>query len=471
MHSSKVLLAVILLLAIGTAIAAPDPLLMFVTFAVLAFGSYLLWPVRDAPVLLLAFGQQWLSVALKPIETAITHRRLDDLNDFGGVLTPAVYFALIALTFFAIGMRLGCGGNRIDWTKTLALDAQRWPPSKLMTFSLALLLVGHALEIASNYAGGARQILLALGGARQAGLFILAYWCLLNNRAVWLLGLVLVGEIAFGLTGFFAGYRNTLLVFLVAAVTARPRIGVVSIVGVAVAVAAMLSVSTFWSAIKPEYRKFLNEGVGGQVAAQPLRDRATFIVDAARRMDDATLQTGVEALIARTSYVDFLAKTIEYVPAYQHHANGRQVGAALLHIITPRILFPDKAPTPLDTDVTAEYTGMRMTSDASASISIGYLGELYVDFGYIGGVVGSFALGALGGASLRFLRQNFAISPIVSYGLAVTTILQFSLFETALIKFLGGAVTALLGAIFLQRVVLPWLMPASRRRVLKAQAA
>jgi hypothetical protein len=463
LHTSRFLLAAIAALGVICGAASPDPPLLLATFAVLGFGVYLFWPVTDAPLLLLAFGQQWLSVAIKPIETAVLRQPLDELSDFGGALTPAAWFGLAALMFLAVGMKLGIGRKRIDWSRTLALDAKAWPQKELILFALALLVAGHLLEYLSNYAGAARQIVLALGAARQAGLFMLAFWCLSNGRALGLLAAVVTLEIAFGLTGFFAGFRDTLLVFLIAAVAAKPRLSVVSIAGAVVGVAAMLSVSIFWSAIKPQYRDFLNEGVGGQVAAQPLGDRIAFVADAANHMDAERLRFGVTSLVARTSYIDFLAKTIEYVPTYRPHTNGSQIGQALVHILTPRILFPDKPPTPLDTAVTAEFTGLRMANDTGASISIGYVGEFYIDFGFIGSCLCTFAMGALGGLCLYLLRIRFEMSMMVNYGLAVAALLQFSLFETALIKFLGGAVTALIAALLLQRFILPRIAPLTRR--------
>ncbi len=84
------------------------------------------------------------------------------------------------------------------------------------------------------------------------------------------------------------------------------------------------------------------------------------------------------------------------MPDFVPHENGHLLGGSLLNIVKPRIFFPDKPETPDDSLVSAKYTGIRFDMAYNTSISIGYLGELYIDFGKIGAVIGAFAIGASG---------------------------------------------------------------------------
>ena len=63
--------------------------------------------------------------------------------------------------------------------------------------------------------------------------------------------------------------------------------------------------------------------------------------------------------------------------------DGAHIGATVIHVLQPRLFFPDKPPLLSDTDVVEKYTGLHFgdSSSAGISVSLGYLAELYIDFG------------------------------------------------------------------------------------------
>jgi hypothetical protein len=71
-HTAKSVAICVALITLVAAFASPDHLLVLCDGLVLVGALLLLWPERDAPILLLPFGLQWLCVAMKPIETALT---------------------------------------------------------------------------------------------------------------------------------------------------------------------------------------------------------------------------------------------------------------------------------------------------------------------------------------------------------------------------------------------------------------
>lgn len=458
MHSSSAIALLVVALTVVCAAISPDHLVLLALGLVLAAGVWLLWPRADAPVMLLAFGLQWLQVAVKPIETVFGGQRLDDLSDFGAPLTPAVGLAIAGVAALGLGLWAGAGGRRVDWGRSLGRDAHAWSQREVIPMALGLIVLGHAVALAAYHVGGGMQIFLALGGARNAGLFILAYWCLREGKALALLAAVVVLEIVVGLTGFFAGFRESLLVLLVAAAAARPRLDLRGIFAAGVVVSLVLAVGVFWTAIKPDYRDFLNQGSGQQEVTQSVGARLSYVGKAADEFKADQVQIGMKDLVARISYIDFLAETLKHVPDYVPHEDGRRLGAALLNIVTPRIFFPDKPPTPDDSAVTAQYTGLRLGLGGGTSISIGYLGELYIDFGYVGAVVGAFAIGLFGGLAHRTLRGYGGIPLFFSYGLSAMLMVAFTAFETDLVRFLGSIVTIFAACLVLQRLVAPQVL-------------
>jgi ABC-type thiamin/hydroxymethylpyrimidine transport system permease subunit len=137
----------------------------------------------------------------------------------------------------------------------------------------------------------------------------------------------------------------------------------------------------------------------------------------------------------------------------------------------PRIIFPNKAPLPSDTDIMAKYSGLRNVWDANTSISLGYLAELYVDFGIIGAVFAAGIIGALIGAACRYLQSRKHASVLLVAGVCIIPSLAIGYFGQAYAKFIGSFVFALAVAVFVQVAVIPGLysklggLRASQRRI------
>jgi hypothetical protein len=466
--SAAVCVAILTLIAAG---ASPDHLLVLCDGGALAVALWMLWPATDAPILLLPFGLQWISVAIKPMQTALTGQPLDTLGEFGQPLTDAAWFGLAGVTALGLGMWLFARRAHVDWAATLARDAANWTEGLVVQISLALIVVGTLLQAVAFHTGSATQIFLAFGEAQNAGIFVLAYWCLRESKALWVLAAVVAFEVVYGMTGYFAGFRETFLVLVIAAAAARPRLGVRGLLGVGAVFSAMLVVAVFWTSIKADYRGYLNQGSQQQVVMRTMSDRLSYVGKAADEFDQDQFRTGLRKLTSRLSYIDFLALTMNYVPGVIPHEDGRRLSEALTNIFEPRILFPDKPPTPDDSVITSRYTGIRLDTSGGTSISIGYLGELYIDFGKPPAVFGAFLIGCFAGFAYRVIRSFRGIPLFFSYGIATMALLVFGVFETDLVRFLGSAITYFLAAFVLQRAVAPQVLMALTNREARMRPA
>ncbi len=257
----------------------------------------------------------------------------------------------------------------------------------------------------------------------------------------------------------FGEYRVVFFVLFVAFASARPRINVSAFVATILAAIVAISLSAFWSAIKQDYREFVNKGSQEQVVLVPLEDRVEFFIDRVDNLDADTMARGFASMLRRISYVEFFGATLHFVPEGRPHENGTMTMAAISHIFLPRLLFPDKAPLPSDTTVTAAYTGLPITIRPGLSISIGYAGELYIDFGIIGMMAGMGILGFLYGKGSRFIQRHFD-SALISYGATVALLMPGFYFETALPKIIGGVLTSFIILLAMSKFVLPFAMNA-----------
>ena len=102
--------------------------------------------------------------------------------------------------------------------------------------------------------------------------------------------------------------------------------------------------------------------------------------------------------------------------------------------------------------MTNKYTGLGVSGmDAATSISIGYMGESYIDFGPVGMVVPIFGIGLFIGWIYRWLVHHAGVGYVVGMGLASSVIISAAALETTAPKTFGGlAVGVLIAWVFVR---------------------
>jgi hypothetical protein len=308
---------------------------------------------------------------------------------------------------------------------------------------------------------GLRQPLLAAGRVEWAGVFALTYVCTAQRRGLVYVVLIASFELIKGITGFFAEFKEVFVVILIGVVAASPRVKPrTAMIGLVLA-GATLAMGAFWSAIKADYRTYVSEGSWQQSALVPLEDRLDYLAHRVSETDAETMEFGFDILVRRWGYVDLLSATISNVPAKVPYENGALIGASVMHMLQPRLLFPDKPPLASDTDVAIRYSGIGFNEGGNAattSISLGYVTELYVDFGVVGALAVTFLLGLLLGCAVKYLMASTALPAIVNSGLAIVLAISVASFEEALAKMIGAAVTSFVVILALRSSFLPYLL-------------
>src|SRR5262249_59395388 len=90
----------------------------------------------------------------------------------------------------------------------------------------------------------------------------------------------------------------------------------------------------------------------------------------------------VDLFIDRLWAVYCPALALGRVPALMPHESGEILREAVIHALTPRVLFPDKPGVESDSEAVRKYAGVFVAGpEENTSIAFGYAGESYVDFG------------------------------------------------------------------------------------------
>ena len=281
-------------------------------------------------------------------------------------------------------------------------------------------------------------VIVAFNDGRWAIIYLLFLTILMQRKGYTLLCLILGFEIFIGFMGYFSEFK-TVLYALVLAVLSLPGRRIASLLVFPVIIVGVVF-STYWSAIKMEYRTFLNKGSAQQVVLVSTSEKLRRLTELVSAVNSETVAVGIEATVKRISYVDLLGRAMAYVPTSTPHENGRLWRNAIQHVLVPRMINPNKESLD-DSEITRRYTGMRIGGrDEGTSIGLGYMTESYVDFGRGWMSVPCLVVGIWLGVLYRFYLGRFFFQPLGASLLFVSIALNANTIAISNTKFLGAQV-------------------------------
>lgn len=447
-----------------------NTLLSLLSVAVLGLGFLLLWRPKVSPILLFVFGYQWLQASTKLFRANLLGVGVDELSQFGGQLSSAVFLSLVGLVFLAMGMRWGAGPARANDADLLREDGLIRPPVFWLKLYVVALLIATVAQVGARVVPGLSQPLLAVATLKWAFYWIFTYITFTRPdglRRLWLI--VFAFELALGFGGYFSEFRTILFMTILALVPAGLKLNVSRIIGLAGVAVLTLGLGVVWTAIKPDYREFLSQGERAQVVYVTYADSLAYAASLISALDNVALEKAASDLADRISYVEFFARAVDYVPAMVPYENGAIWWDAFVRPFMPRIFFPDKSVIN-DSDRTIEFTGVNVATAAEgASVSIGYMGEAYIDFGPYFMMVPIFSLGWGLGRFYKWIFNYPATRGLLGMGLATATLYPAAQFETSITKLIGGLVVTMLICWIVARWVAPRFFSPDRNNRRRAQ--
>jgi len=347
--------AAILIFAGISAVGSYDPGLTLACGVVIALAAGLLWRLGHPPAIFMAVSIQLSQVVTPIIRANVLGASPQEVSLLHiGDVAIATWFALAAMLCLVFGLWAGQLGLRSGLAGQLQREARSYSPENAFTFCIMLILLAAALDVLGSFSEGLRQPCLALSHVRWLGVFVLACVCLARRRGYSYLAIVALFEVIEGFTGYFSDFKSVFLVLLVAIFSIRQKMTPRKILAGLVIGGILLTLGAWWSAVKSDYRNYISGGVNEQVAVVPVEDRVAYLMDKAFSTDWSVIGNGFDLLAQRLGYVDWLAATMRHVPTHMPFQGGAQIGSAVLHVIEPRLLFPDKPPLPSDASVLAK---------------------------------------------------------------------------------------------------------------------
>ncbi|RTL71295.1 MAG: hypothetical protein EKK41_10645 [Hyphomicrobiales bacterium] len=383
-------------------------------------------------------------------------------------LEHATVLSLSAIVALAFGIALGAGAPRRGNSDMARQVILRRNDSVFFGMYAVSAALATAVGAVAWIQPGLAQPLVALAGFKWAFYWLLAYHSFVSGGTLRYFALAFAIEFVASIGGFFADFRAVFVMTACAFIAAGMRLTRGALAAVAVLVVVVIFLATLWTAIKGPYRAFVSGGQATQVVSVGFPERAAKIAELVSEIDAVAMTEAAATLAERFAYVEVFAAVIEVVPALIPHEAGALWIDALTRPFMPRLLFPDKAALN-DSQQVNKYSGLQVSGiEEATSISIGYVGETYIDFGSYGVVPAIFLWGVVIGLVYRWISYGSATRGPLGMGLACAALFPISALETSLPKAVGLLATTSLAAVVVSRLLVPrlcgWLQVKPDRR-------
>ncbi len=330
----------------------------------LAIAFQLLGGAGRKPVIVAHISLFWVAIFGGILVRDLSAKSFDQLPNE----RLAILLSLGALFAIALGYRLG---YREPVAQPATVESHLNRRKLVAGYWIAFVAASGLGYVAYAYPE-LTQPVLAFIGVKLLLLYLVCAQTFADRRGFGMLVLVVGAELVEGATGYIASYQVPLLIVLAASLSAPKGSLRLSQVAVgAITMAVILWVSLVWTAIKVDYRDWLeveDPAVTAQTGA-----RLDWIWN--RVSDGINYPVAFVKMTSRIGYMEFYGLALPRMGnnTTNYYLNG------LLNVIMPRLIFPDK-PVLDDTKITTEMTGRQF--GRAASVSIGFVPQADSDFGF-----------------------------------------------------------------------------------------
>ncbi len=419
--------------------AAPDS----VALAVGAFTPWLIFRLVGTPTMPAAIAfyllSQWLQIFARAFLTLVDGEPMAS-SIYGPWVANAYWYMLASTVTLALACKVVLGGiqppTEQNWSAHLY-----WRPVDVFLIYLGSNLITQFAGL--TFGGALFQFFDAIARFKIMAAFLLFTSVMSVSRGWPFLFAVLGVEILSGMTGLLGDFRGVFVFLGTAALAAQVRWTARTSGYAALATFVLVFLALFWTSVKVEYRDIATGGSESQAFRSSLGDRAGYMVGRVLGVADIDWGLASKALLERLAYVDITGLVINVDLAGSEQSDMRQWGDAFAHVLQPRFLFPKKQPLS-DTEVFIRLTKADVMENmrGGTSISVGYMGENYVDLGFPGMLGGIFAIGLMVSLVIRFFF-SFDVPWMVRQGTALAFVYSIcaSGLEVSMPKLLGSSFT------------------------------
>ena len=371
---------VFMLLCLFFVLYSEQKILMLFSLSSLYLSYYLFWRPYEPKVIFFGVFQAWLSITIKIFYSDLMLLNYESLSVSNNII-QTTYVSLTGFCVFCLGIHLAVRNLRLT---NYGLNHLFNSPVNfrriLIVYSIVAFL-NFTLKAFVFLIPGLAQLFSGLLQMKLGFLTLLLFYSFRDRKNLILVLLVILLEVILSLFSFFSSFKDIIITaaVIISLFPARlsPRETVLAFL-----LAAGFMYSMFvWQSIKGDYRKFLNGGERSQAIVVGQEDALRKIQELSENTANSGSKDVLYETIDRISYIEFFSQATENVPLKIPYENGRLWGANILHVLQPRILFPNKEAID-DSKMVNKYATRKVAgAKQGASFSLGFMAESYIDFG------------------------------------------------------------------------------------------
>ncbi len=306
---------------------------------------------------------------------------------FHMMISSDIYFAYVLPAVLALLIGLNAPFFRTRYNMKEELIKLKDKKKQLETQGLILVLVGYVSYLLSIFAPQLGFVAVALSLVRFVGFFYL--WFIESKFTKPLFVVIFIPYFIYIIGGGVFIDMIVTFFFLLTLFMMKKKLSKV------VLVSTMLVLSSFvflLQAVKKDYRVITWQEKGGE----QYQDKSSvsiltdLMIDKAVNFDAKTMEVAFATFNQRLNQGFILASVLRAVPNRRPFVNGEFFMREFLGILLPRIFYPDK---PEVGDHEKFNYCVTWKLHALVSMNVGIVGDGYVNFGPIGGVIFCFLFG------------------------------------------------------------------------------
>ncbi len=427
---------------------------LFLGYLILGFVIYQLQQPLKPSVFSIIFLYHFLQIAANIWLSNYTGK---DLNFRSYHMSEATVFSFIGL--FVMFIPIIYYQHKIPTVSLESLRKYSYQLSIEKSFKAYIIafFIANALGGIAFVLPGLSQLIISLMNIKWFFFLLFGFQVLLKKQYIRQLVMVSSLEFILGFMSYFSDFKTVFFFIGFLSISFIIYVKLKHIIWASVALVLVTFLGIKWTAIKGEYREFLNQGARSQTVSVTGSEALNKLIDLGTADMDNGKEDPTFNFLDRIQYTYHLAKTMDRIPAVMPHEDGGNLGGVLEFVFTPRALNPNK-PIFKATEKTKKYTGLAYLGyDQGVSFSLGYFADCYIDFGYYGMMVPLLILGFIYGSAYFYFVRRSSNNLVFNFAVVGAMFMEFHAYEADGTYVLGRLYATLVMFFLLKIFFFPWL--------------
>lgn len=412
----------------------------------------LFWRTYEPKVIFFGVVLYWVSITIKLFYGDFLGYNYEDLSSSKNII-QTTYYSLIAFCIFCFGLWIALKDFKLSNEKMNELFNYPVNFRRILIVYAVVAILNTTLKSFIFYLPGLSQLFSGLLQIKLGFLFLIIFFAFKTRENLLIVFFIIIAEVVLSLFSYFSSFKDIIITAAVI-IALFPNRLTAKETALAVIFGCGFMYSIFiWQSVKGDYRKFLNAGQQSQSIVVSQEDALKKLQELSENSNKLNKDDVLYQTVDRISYIEFFSQATENVPRKIPYENGKLWLNNIIHIFTPRILFPEKGVID-DSKMVNKYATRRVaTAKQGTSFSLGFMAESYIDFGPYLMFIPIFFVGWL----LGFIYKTIILQSInYLWGFTLTASLWINVncSETAGTKILGWILMYYIAFLFFRYVLM-----------------